>query len=160
MGLQICRNKYEHNSLYCKQFSRKHYHVMSLTVIKILKEGWEICSSSSPVELSSASGENDTRGCPAEAQHMIGRARFQPTTTLTFTHTNPVTRTFTYTHLHTGSHLLSVLRDACWVHTHNKARISTIKLSAGKEAMQNHTLLSLYNPHPLIITWPPVQYHS
>lgn len=56
------------------------------------------------------------------------------------THTHPGTDMHTYAHLHTCSHLLSALRDACWVHTHNKARISTIKLSAGKEAEPHSTI--------------------
>lgn len=60
----------------------------------------------------------------------------------THTHTNPVMDTHTHSNLHTPTHLMSVLRDACWVHTHNQARISTTKLSAGNEVTQNHTPLS------------------
>ena len=98
-----------------------------------------------------------THGCPAKAYHMMGKACFQPTITVKYTlpssNRHARTRTASHVHLHTCSHLLSVLRDACWVHTLNKSRISTIKLSAGTEAIPNHTPLSLHSPHPLIKFW-------
>lgn len=105
------------------------------------------------VELSSASGENDchswlpSRGVPHDGQDLLPAHRH------CHIHTHPVrdTHTSSYTHLHTCSYLPSVLRDARRVHTHNKARISTIKLSAGREAVSNHTLLSPIGPCLLII---------
>lgn len=104
------------------------------------KAEWEIRSSGSAVELSTASGENDACDSPAKTQDVMGKACFQSATTLTDTHTHPGTDMHTYAHLHICSHLLSVLQDACWVHTHNKARISTIKLSTGNEAKPHSTV--------------------
>lgn len=105
-----------------------------------------------------------THGCPVKLYHMMGKACFQPTITVKYTlsssNRHAQACTASHVHLHTGSHLLSVLRDACWVHTLSKARISTIKLSAGNEAIHNRIPLSPHSPHPLIILRLNVHYRS
>lgn len=60
-----------------------------------------------------------THGCPAKAYHMMGKARFQPTITLAYTHSRTVTdkRTSTYTHLHMQSFAVSATRCMLSSHT-------------------------------------------
>lgn len=98
-----------------------------------------------------------TLGYPAKAYHMMGKACFQPTYSVTYTHTS--SNRHAHIHLHTPTHMQSsavsatrcMLSSLCHTRTHTKARISTIKLSAGQEAILNHTLLSLSSPHHRII---------
>lgn len=98
-----------------------------------------------------------TLGYPAKACHMMGKACFQPTYSVTYTHTS--SNRHAHIHLHTPTHMQSsavsatrcMLSSLCHTRTHTKARISTIKLSAGQEAILNHTLLSLSSPHHRII---------
>lgn len=118
---------------------------------------WEIGSSGSAVELSSASSENDShswlpsKGVPHDGQGSL------PAYLQCDIHTHTSSNRRAHIHLHTPTHTQSsavsatrcMLSSLC--RTHTKARISTIKLSAGQEAIPNHTPLSPSSPHHLII---------
>lgn len=78
-----------------------------------------------------------TCGCPV--YQMVAQAWFQPTTTLT--HTRSLR--------HTCTHLLSVLRGACWVHTHT-TRLGFPPANAQQGMKPYQTTLSPISPLPLI----------
>lgn len=91
-----------------------------------------------------------THGCTAKAYHMMGKVCFQPTTTHRHKHTsrNRHTCVRLHTPTHTQSSAVSATRPMLGSHTHAEARISTIELSAGNEAVPDLYLRG--SPHPLI----------
>lgn len=137
--------------MYCELFLRKckNPSYNSLRKIATQREDWEIDSSGSAVDLSSASGENGShswlpsKGVPHDGQGSLPGP---------LPHTHPVrdTRTFTYTPTHVQSSAVSATRRMLSSHTQQGQDFHRKNDLAMKPYRTTLPTLSPNRPHHLI----------